>query len=400
MALKERVLTIHGIETSGAWQEELARVFACHFDCIPIKYSQYRWFGPLELILEPYVLAGLGVILLAMHVWRVPSTVWWAAFWSSLFLAYLATYVRRRLAFNKMLQQASDYAQPAYQSKTHLIAHSLGTYLIGRALRTRAYFHVGRIVFVGCVLPRNFPWSKLIGLGGAKGHQFLEVRNELGRKDIVVLMAWMMSWLIRGLGIAGFSGFKGPPELIHTTDAASGSCGDCPTGGLAPIHNVVSGDLGHSDTFVGSGYAEVFWLPFMWGIDPNEYKDFLELCNLAAGLEREWSSSARAGGHVDPRLVNIETLLLARSWKWSGGKFGDFLAQEVVSRYPLTGQPLQQSVGLAVRGVWQSVMQALEARQTRENRFRQGLPTDPVVDTAVRCLDPREAVRRAVALLP
>ena len=52
--MRERLLTVHGIWAKGAWQEEVARVFAPHFDCISVKYPQYRMLGPLNLVLEPF----------------------------------------------------------------------------------------------------------------------------------------------------------------------------------------------------------------------------------------------------------------------------------------------------------------------------------------------------------
>src|SRR5438552_2261476 len=144
--MRDRVLMVHGIWTKGAWQEDVAWVYAPHFDCIVIKYPYYRWLGPLNLILEPYVLIVIGVVLVAMYWWRVSShtQIWLIGF--LLFAAYLSTYVRRTCAFNKILNEAGPYAQPQSQSQTHLIAHSLGTYLTGRALRTRAEFYLGRIV--------------------------------------------------------------------------------------------------------------------------------------------------------------------------------------------------------------------------------------------------------------
>ncbi len=397
--MRERLLTVHGIWTKGAWQEEVARVFAPHFDCISVKYPQYRLLGPLNLVLEPYVLVVLGLLLLALHIWHASDWVWDALICFLLIVAYFATYLRRTRAFHTVLGQASRYAQRPYQSQTHLIAHSLGTYLTGRALRTRSEFHVGRIVFVGCVLPRPFPWLTLRAVGVNTAYKFLEVRNELARRDIVVCMAWLMSWLIRGLGVSGFGGFRGPPTLIHNVEDPGRPCTTCHAHG-AVIHNVVSKHLGHSGTFVGSGYAEAFWLPFLWGIEPPEYQDFLQYCNLAAALEREWSMTARATGYVDPRLVIIETRLRNENWRWTAGTFGAYVEQEVLSRYRASGQPLNQSVSLAVRGTWRSVMLALEARQTREDRFRRRLPADPVVDATIAWLNPREAVRRAVALLP
>jgi hypothetical protein len=40
--IRERVLTIHGIESSGGWQEDVARAFAPHFACKTIKYCWYQ----------------------------------------------------------------------------------------------------------------------------------------------------------------------------------------------------------------------------------------------------------------------------------------------------------------------------------------------------------------------
>ncbi|HEV7514550.1 MAG TPA: hypothetical protein VGO27_22845 [Candidatus Acidoferrum sp.] len=299
--IRERVLTIHGIESSGDWQEEVARAFAPHFECKTIKYPHYRWLGPLKLLLEPYVFLLLGAIsagvLFAMNY--SPRTGWITL--AALFLiAYLASYARRSCAFKHVLQQVSSYARPDDQSETHLIAHSLGTFLMGSVLRKRPDVHLGRVVLVGCVLPRSFPWHTLTGLSGAE-HRFIDVRNEVGQKDIVVWSAWLMSWLIRGLGVSGLRGFKGKENFVHTLSAPGVSC---PQGAScsAKIHNMLSQHLGHSDAFVGSGYAETFWLPYLWDIEPKEYLQFLLYCKTAAGLERSFgtgigttSSSRRAG---------------------------------------------------------------------------------------------------------
>jgi len=392
--MRDRVLMVHGIWTKGAWQDEVARVFKPHFDCICIKYPHYRWFGPLALILEPYVLLILALVVVVFHKWPVASYVEYALYGLLLVAAYLATYLRRSRAFNTVLTQASPYAQRRFQQETHLIAHSLGTYLIGRALRARPEFHLGRVVLVGCVLPRSFAWSQLRAVGVKNTPKCLAVRNEIARKDVVVCLAWLMSWLIRGLGIAGFAGFKGSTALIHTVQDPSQPCPSCPAA-MALVHNVLAKELGHSGTFVGTGYAEAFWMVFFWDIEPPEYADFIDLCNTAAGLEREWSPASRAAGHVDPRLVNIEAQLHSRKWRWCGGKFGDYVAQEVQSRFPISGQALQDSVGLAVHGTWLVVLQAMEAWQLR---VQQGFPDDPASDAVIAWLNPKEAVRRAVAV--
>ncbi|MGB7283340.1 MAG: hypothetical protein WBE13_13840 [Candidatus Acidiferrum sp.] len=403
----------------------MARAFAPHFACKTIKYPHYRWLGPLKLLLEPYVFLALGAIAAIVLFWRTYSScTGWIVFVSLFLVAYLASYARRSCAFTHVLKQVTRYAVADDQSETHLIAHSLGTYLMGLALRKRSNIHLGRIILVGCVLPRSFPWRTLTALSGT-GYRFLDVRNEVGRKDVVVWSAWAMSWLIRGLGVAGLRGFKGEEAFVHTLSSPGFPC---PHGSAccAKIHNMLSEYLGHSDAFVGSGYSEAFWLPYLWGIEPAEYQQFRLACKLAAGLERPWSSGARAQGHVDPRLIEVENKLLASNWRWCNGTFAQYVEQEVASKRNVTGQELQQLTALAARGVWQVIHLAAQARLNREERLRAQLATrqttwaqkigfhwrrhrvfsneelvyDPSTDQMMEYLDPRSAVQWAVERLP
>jgi hypothetical protein len=166
------------------------------------------------------------------------------------------------------------------------------------------------------------------------------------------------------------------------------------------VHNVRSNDLGHSDTFVTSGYAETYWLPYLWGIDPIEYQHFLRYCNAAAALERQWSQEARRRGHVDPRLLAIEQQLRAQKWRWTDGTFGAFIEQEVMSRFPGDATSLAESVSLAIRGTWDSVRQALDAHQARVARAKHGVLSHAPEDAPIAWLNPHRAVRRAVNDLP
>lgn len=402
--MRQQVLTVHGIATTGRWQEELVEAYAPHFECISIKYPHYRRLGVPKLLLEPWILmpalTALGALWL-LDAGEFRGFGWLFTWPVSLLLgaaAYVATYRRRTLSFNVVVTKASPYARPGNQDRTHLIAHSFGTYLIARVLQKRAGVRLGRIVLVGCVLPRAFPWATLHKTSGT-GPKFFEIRNELARRDYVVCSAWLMSWLIQGLGIAGFCGFKGGPPLIHDLADPDVACAGCRTG-VAPIHNVVSKYLGHSDTFVGSGYAETFWLPFLWGIEPTEYQDFLNHCNAAGGLEREWSKRTREKGYVDPRLVEIETELRAKTWRWTAGTFDSFVRDEVKSRFPVTHKSFEDFVSLAIRGAWSSVILAMEAHEARADRARKQLPPDSKADEAIAWLNPHLAVRRAVTLLP
>jgi pimeloyl-ACP methyl ester carboxylesterase len=422
--IRERVLTIHGIESSGDWQEDVARAFAPHFECKTIKYPHYRWLGPVKLLLEPSVLLFLGMLCAgALLAVNHTARAGWLTLAALFFISYLASYARRSCAFKHILQQIGSYATPEDQSETHLIAHSLGTYLMGLALRKRPDIHLGRVVLVGCVLPRSYPWQNLAGLAGK--YKFLDVRNEVGQKDIVVWSAWMMSWLIRGLGVAGLRGFKPKPDFVHTLSAPGTSC---PAGAScsAKVHNMLSQFLGHSDAFVGSGYAETFWLPYLWGIDPREYQQFLLFCKTAAGLEHSWSAAARSQGIEDPRLIDVERQLLQADWRWCNGSFEDYVLQEVKSKKSGTVEDLNQLAAIAARGVWQVIHMAVAARLNRQARlsiqsaareqsFAQKvglnwrrhrifsnaeLVYDPVEDEMMKYLNPHLAIRLAVERLP
>jgi pimeloyl-ACP methyl ester carboxylesterase len=397
--MRERILTLHGIWTRGDWQDEIARVFRPHFDCIAIRYQHYRWFGPICLVFEPYALLGLCFVVLALRRASLAPFITAILIALTFLIGYGASYVRRYLAFKTVVRQADQFARPDMQTRTHFIAHSLGTYLLGRILMTRNEFHIGRIILVGCVLPSRFPWLGLRAVGTDDNQRrFTQVRNDIALRDVVVCLAWMVSWLVRGLGLAGLLGFSGREEFVHNNADPTQPCSHCPSETVL-IHNVQSKHLGHSGTFVSSGHAEVFWLPYLWGIDPAEYADFLRLCNAAAGLERQWSVSTRTTGYVDRRLLEVEDRLRRKVWRWSKGSFEDFVLEEVLSRYPPETEDLDELVSLAIRGVWYSVREAMEARESRENKRRLRSLEDPASEEQIAWLDPREAVRRAVGLL-
>jgi pimeloyl-ACP methyl ester carboxylesterase len=234
--LRPRVITVHGIWSSGKWQEDVAWYFEPYFDSVIVKYPHYRWLGAFNLLLEPAVwIPALSLILfyrigLSRHF---PS--WGYAVVAV--LAYVASYARRNRAFAKFLSEAGPYAQPASQSDTHLIAHSFGTYLAGCALRRREDFHVGRVILIGCVLPRTFAWASCRAVGIDDAFRCLRVRNELARQDVVVWIAWAVSWLVLGLGRAGLRGFKGP--LTHRVNDPGRMCDSC-SGEDTLVHNIVS----------------------------------------------------------------------------------------------------------------------------------------------------------------
>lgn len=85
----------------------------------------------------------------------------------------------------------------------HVVAHSNGTFLLGRCMQAVPSMRFGRVALLGSVLPADFSWSRVRGRG-----QLQLVRNERSCRDAPV--ALLCSGL-RGLGMTdiGSSGYLG-----------------------------------------------------------------------------------------------------------------------------------------------------------------------------------------------
>lgn len=113
-----------------------------------------------------------------------------------------------------------------------IVAHSFGTYILGHALEQFPDIKFDRVILCGCILPRDFPWDKLLNRG-----QVNAVRNEYGAKDI-----WsdIVPWFVSGAGSSGKAGFlREHPKLIQQQ---------------FPFQ--------HSDYF-STGHIKTYWLPFI-----------------------------------------------------------------------------------------------------------------------------------------
>lgn len=86
----------------------------------------------------------------------------------------------------------------------HFIGHSNGTYTLGRSLVEVHGMRFDRVVLMGSVLPREYPWQAMKDSGQA-GH----IENHCSRRDWPV--AWLCSTLraigMKDLGTGGFEGF-------------------------------------------------------------------------------------------------------------------------------------------------------------------------------------------------
>lgn len=274
---KQRIVTIHGVNSKGAWQEEVEQALGMLFDFDPIKYNFYRWFFGTELLFNPFVWPPLATVLIIAIIkgWVTGWCMITLCIVALVLIAHVTAYPYRAWAEKRVRRQFSEKLQSG--SPPHLIAHSFGTYLSGRALRDLPWPRFSRIVLAGCVLHEHFPWITI--RGGNDPSRFRSVRNEMAARDQVARLAARLESLIPGFGPAGYSGFKGPEEWVHNVESANSVCVGCERpGATALIHNIKCEELGHSDVFLGPAYAVFYWLPFLLGYDPAAYQQFLLLC--------------------------------------------------------------------------------------------------------------------------
>jgi hypothetical protein len=274
---KPRIITIHGVNSKGDWQEEVAAALGVFFTFEPIKYNHYRWLFGTELLFNPFMWIPLGVALVFAIVKRWIQGGWEIAFALLVIaaLAHFGSYRYRSWAERTVRERLSKKFAGA-GAPPHLIAHSFGTYISGRALRFLAWPYFNRIVLAGCVLDGNYPWGEIRQNSPTR---FEEVRNEMAARDNIARLAAKLDSLIPGFGSAGYSGFKGSVDWVHDVNSANTVCSICEKSkAKVLLHNVKSEELGHSDVFLGPAYAVMYWLPFLWRYDPPAYRNFLALC--------------------------------------------------------------------------------------------------------------------------
>jgi len=344
--MKKRLITLHGISTNGEWQERVEEVFSPHFDYMPIKYPEYRHFGGAKVIL------GVGRKKKALE--RITR-------------AYVAA--------------TADQAEPP-----HLIAHSLGTVLSATLLKRFPWVRLDRVVFVGSPLPADFNWDALLAEDPAK---FQEIRNETGAQDWVVRAAGLKLMSRRGLGDAGLVGFFG--RGVHPLLGPLQGCSLCVTTSRSNIHNAPLRDYGHSTMFLSERHAADLWLPFLWGLVPQEYLDFIRMCQKVRYFQEE--SSLLEAESVKDEL---------KEWRWQWAEvhsrrvtLAEYVRLNLISHFELHGlasrlyqpQALAKLEALALQGVCEAALRAVQERnKIREERepFR------------IQALHPRIAVLRAV----
>lgn len=152
------VLAIHGFNTRGEWKNKLSGILNEETDgerflYHPWDYGSYRW-GLLNPI------------------------------------------ARRNKV--KSFQRHYNSILEKYESRPEIcaVAHSFGTYILGKALKRFPEVELDRILLLGSVMPRTYPWKKM-------KRKCRRVLNVIAQSDVALSLAQY----VPGLGSAGKKGF-------------------------------------------------------------------------------------------------------------------------------------------------------------------------------------------------
>lgn len=160
------VISVHGMNTRGAWQKELATVLQdAQIRHEPVDYGNVR----------------LGVLR--------PRT-------------------RDRVA--EMIVRAHE-TQLLYVDQVCAVAHSFGGLSLGHMLQTKPAIRLERIILYGCILSEQFPWQEI-----HRREQVGVVLNERTRSDFWAKIAPFS--LMKNAGWAGVCGFDPCPGVVFERD--------------------------------------------------------------------------------------------------------------------------------------------------------------------------------------
>jgi pimeloyl-ACP methyl ester carboxylesterase len=170
MPIDRVLISIHGVETDGKWQDEIDRSFQA---IAGFAYDKYK-YGKF-------------------HFWNA---------------ALAAARDAEILAFSKKW----DDVYTRTRVVPSVIAHSFGTYIIWGAMDTFPVVSFDRVILCGSILDCGFDWSKMIAAGRVQA-----VMNETAGDDSVVVLFRnpVLRSLIRGSGPSGLDGFKVSTPMLE-----------------------------------------------------------------------------------------------------------------------------------------------------------------------------------------
>ena len=162
------VLLLHGIRTQGEWMNRVASILESQDNVSAAKQIRYEFFDIFRF-LSPF----------SSHKNKPIERV--------------ARLIAEEKATNKNV-------------KISIIAHSFGTYIIGKILLDNPRVHIHRLILCGSVLPDNFDWDRLKDdqLSRSTDDRNFRVINDCGLKDKWPVFAKLVS---KDYGSSGRFGF-------------------------------------------------------------------------------------------------------------------------------------------------------------------------------------------------
>ena len=218
------LLSLHGMNTLGPWQEDFNWLVSKSYGrSVPVAIYKYGLVRP------------------------------------GAFLKFRQESLKRQVT--KQARRLSGEAEgEGFGGKPDVIAHSLGTLLLGRALLADDNLQVGRVILLGSILPPDFPWNDLI-----KHNQVEAVLNNYGTKDFWALIA---HYFIPNSGPSGRRGFNK-------------ACG---------VINIAAEGYGHSDFFKRDNLNERFVA--LWSKFLSEAAERLDRLPGKTVNEKNWRQSS------------------------------------------------------------------------------------------------------------
>ncbi|HVZ41385.1 MAG TPA: hypothetical protein VHI13_19045 [Candidatus Kapabacteria bacterium] len=377
---KPPLISIHGIRTYGAWQEWIGPIMRPHFRYLPVKYDQYRALGGLKLPMNELVPAVSAVVLGCAAVFLYFMVSWPVALVplgiaAMVIVAWGSGSARINRTVDHFLQYGYDGIGPPGEP-VNIIAHSLGTSIVFRALEEQPVVTLDRVVLAGSVLPRETPLAYHVRPASGKP-RIRAIRNEFGERDLPARMAGMFRWFLKDMGDAGFAGFIGSRDVVHEVQ---GGTDLCPCG--VPVHNVKT-RFRHSSMMVTRVHAAHILLPWLLGYDKGNFQEFLGTCSK---IGRDARSVPASGVPVD---VLIRAYNLAKDVDWIRGDEGSLLQVAEKAFGPLTDSRNQLRAARALLMMCEEVGRAVDELEKK----------CPEEDQLTG-LDPMKALKKALSVPP
>jgi hypothetical protein len=215
------------MNTQGAWQEEYSwRLAKLYGYSVPIAIYKY---GNIKI--SPFV------------PWRRRH------------------YVQRLVS--SLRRYGDETLEYGYGERPDVIAHSLGTWLLYKAMDADPELKVGRVILTGSIIPPDFRWGGLIASGRVEA-----VLCHCARKDFVVRLA---QFGISESGPSGYRGFDETGVVAHKLEATFGHSDFFSPGHLATVMETVwgpflSSPLGDAPIFQDDAVenGSMPWKPSRW----------------------------------------------------------------------------------------------------------------------------------------